>query len=412
MHTFLGETRCPHNWLCMQARLTDTEDREKAALTERNQLQSQLQQTQDILKDVPTHKQALESLYGPMIWGLEQEVWRLTDEALNHKANREWVLHREKLETKYTQLQETLHPLVLRIVYLEQENMRLRVQTGETELSAPVQAYLMPAEWSAPYPRSWSTAQQNMWLKAGLKAMMALAEQGGLLTEEALLQGQRAAFKQLNEEAAQTAIQQGAALPKTLAQLVEEHCEQHEAGLLAAAAERDRQSAAEHDKQSALEQTAALCEQMVAQLLSLGGPPAQQALVLASAAQREVQSAAQHGLDSLLMPAEVAGNTTSPHAEAQSAKASATLSPGAFQLMESPPSEFTTSVALTAGSTVSTIVFSSSAASSSSSTKASSGYQSMPQSSAAQVGPQPSHTPSFPHAISRPCNSLAMLHAF
>lgn len=385
----------------MQARLTDTEDREKAALTERSQLQSQLQQTQDILKDVPTHKQALESLYGPMIWALQQEVWRLTDEALNHKANREWVLHRQQLETKYTQLQETLHPLVLRIVYLEQENMRLRVQTGETELSAPVQAYLMPAEWSAPYPRSWSTAQQNMWLKAGLKAMMALAEQGGLLTEEALLQGQRAAFKQLNEEAAQTAMQQGAALPKTLAQLVEEHCVQHEAGLLAAAAERDRQSAAEHDKQSALEQTAALCEQMVAQLLSLGGAPAQQ--VLAGAAQREVQSAAQHGLDSLLMPAEAAGNTTSPHAEAQSAKASAMPSPGASQLMESTPSEFTTSVALTAGSTVSTIVFSSSAASSSSSTEASSGYQSTPQSSAAQVGPQPSHTPPF-----SPCYIEAM----
>ena len=395
----------------MQARLTDTEDREKEALTERNQLQSQLQQAQDILKDVPTRRQALESVYGPRIWALEQEVWRLTDEALNHKANREWVLHRKQLETKYTQLQEVLHQLVLRNVYLEQENMRLRVQTGETELSAPLQSYLTPAEWSAPYPRSWSTAEQNMWLKAGLKALMALAEQGGLLTEEALLQGQRAAFKKLNEEAAQTAMQQGAALPKTLAQLVEEHCVQHEAALLAAAAEHDKQSAAEHDKQSASEQTAALCEQMVAQVLSLGEHPAQQALVLAGAAQREVQSAAQHGLW-LLMPAEVAGNTTSPHAEVQSANASAMPSPGASQLMESPPSGFTTLVALPAGSTVSTIVFSSSAASSSSSTGASLGYQSTPQSSAAQVGPQPSHTPSFPHATSRPCNSLAMLHAF
>ena len=364
----------------MQARLTAAEDREKEALSERNQLQSQLQtatkqlqQAQDILKDVPTAKQALENEYGRRIWAFEQEVWRLEDEARNHKANRRWVLEREMLEDKYTQLTEVKVQLVLRNVYLEQENMRLRIQTGETELSAPLQAYLLPAEWSAPYPRSWSTEDQNMWLKAGLKALKALVEQGSLLTEGAILQGQNAAFMKLKEEAAYNAMQQGAALPKSPAELFEEHYVQHEAALLAAAAE--------HTKPSMSEQTAAVCKQMVAQVLSLEEPSAQQALVLAGAVQHGVQSAAQQGT--------------------------------AGQPAEFPPPRLTASatVASPAGSTVSTIVFSSSAASSGSSTRASSGYQSTPHTSLAQVGPQPSRNPSFSHATLRPCSSLAMLHA-
>ena len=321
-------------WSCMQDRLTVAEDRGKEALTERNQLQSQLQtatkqlqQAQDILRDVPTAKQAFKNDYGPRIWALEQEVWRLEDEARNHEANRKWVWERETLEDKYTQLTEAKHQLVLRIVYLEQENMRLRYQTGETELSAPLQAYLMPAEWSAPHPRSWSIDDQNLWLKAGLKALKALAEQGSLLTEKAIFQGQKAAFMKLKEEAAQAAMELGAALPKTLAQVFEEHCVQQEATWLAGAAERTKPNmseqtaalckqmvaqvlsleepsaqqavvladAAERTKSNMSEQTAALCKQMVAQVLSLEEPSAQQAVVLAGAAQHGVQSAAQQG---------------------------------------------------------------------------------------------------------------------
>ena len=126
-----------------------------------------------------------------------------------------------------------------------------------------------------------------MWLKAGLKALKALAKQGSLLTEEAILQGQKAAFMKLKEEAAYDAMQQGAALPKTAGEVFEEHCVQHEAALLAAAAE--------HTKPSMSEQTAALCKQMVAQVLSLEESSAQQALVLAATAQHGVKSAAQQG---------------------------------------------------------------------------------------------------------------------